>query len=155
MAGQRYREGDWFAVPLGDGTFVPGRIARHHRGIVFGYFFPPVTHLPTVDELASLRAADSATQMLFSHLGLRDGEWPVLGQTGDWDPGEWPMVEFERRVDDRLYAIRWDEETLNKELSAVPVDPSEAGRRPWDALAGAGAAVARLRRLLGGGGPNS
>jgi hypothetical protein len=148
VAAQRYREGDWFAVPLGDGTYVPGRIARHHRGIVFGYFFPPVDRVPASDELATLRAADSAAQMLFSHLGLRDGEWPVLGQTGDWDPDEWPLVEFERRVDDTVYAIRWDEETLNEEVSSVRLDPAEAGKRPSDALAGAGAAVSRLRRLL-------
>jgi hypothetical protein len=150
MARQRYRNGDWFAAPLGDGTYALGRIARQHGGIVFGYFFaPPFDHVPSLDEVGSRTAADSATQMLFSHLGLRDGEWPILGQAGDWEPAEWPLVEFERRIDDKLFAVHWDEETLNDEVSSVRIDPSEAGRRPSDALAGAGAAVARLRRLLG------
>lgn len=150
MARQRYRSGDWFAVPVGEGTYVLGRIARQKGGIVFGYFFePPFDHVPSLDEIGSRSAADSPTQMLFSHLGLRDGEWPVLGQQGDWKPDEWPLVEFERRIDDKLYAVRWDEETLNDELSSVRIDSSEAGSRPSDALAGAGAAVARLRRALG------
>jgi hypothetical protein len=149
VARQRYRDGDWFAVPLGDGTYALGRIARSKSGIVFGYFFgPPLDHVPSLDEVGSRTAADSVTQMLFSHLGLRDGEWPVLGQT-EWNPEEWPLVEFERRIDDKLYAVRWNEETLNDEISSVRLDPSEAGQRPSDALAGAGAAVARLRRALG------
>jgi hypothetical protein len=147
-ARQRYHEGDWFAVPLDEGTFVPGRIARHHRGILFAYFFAPLDHVPTLDELGSLTAADSATQMLLSHLDLRDGAWPVIGQPGEWDPDAWPMVEFERRVDDAVYAIRWDDETLSEEVSSVRIDASEAGARPSDALAGSGAAVSRLRRLF-------
>ena len=93
--------------------------------------------------------------MLVSHLDLRDGAWPVLGQAGDWDPSAWPLVEFERRVEgpgggpETLYAIRWDERTLNEEVSARPIDPSEAGSRPRDVLSGAGAAVAKLRHALG------
>ena len=91
--------------------------------------------------------------MLVSHLDLRDGAWPVLGQDGDWDPSAWPLVEFERRTGtsdgEALYAIRWDDRTLNEELSARPLDPSEAGLRPRDVLSGSGAAVVRLRHALG------
>lgn len=151
----RYREGDWFAVPLGGEKFALGRIARHHRGIVFAYFFAPAfEHLPTLAETERLTADRALTQMLVSHLDLRDGAWPVLGQEEGWDPGAWPMVEFERRVEppggsEALQAIRWDERTLNEEASARPVDPSEAGSRPPDVLSGAGAAVVRLRHALG------
>ena len=150
-----YREGDWFAVPLGHETFALGRIARHHEGIVFAYFFAPaLDHLPALAETESLTADGALTQMLVSHLDLRDGAWPVLGQTGDWDPSAWPLVEFERRVEppggaEALYAILWDERTLNEEVSARPLDPSEAGSRPRDVLSGAGAAVVRLRHALG------
>ena len=63
---------------------------------------------------------------------------------------QWPVVELERRVETGdLYAVRWDEETLSEELSARPLDPSEAGLRPRDVLSGAGAAVVRLRHALG------
>jgi hypothetical protein len=151
---QRYREGDWFAVPLGEGTWALGRIAREHRGIVFAYFFAPALRWqPTLEDARGLNAESALTQMLVSHLDLRDGVWPVLGQE-EWDPGAWPMVEFERTMqspgqDERLYAIRWDERTLNEELEARPLDNSEAGKRPRDVLSGSGAAAARLRHALG------
>ena len=76
----------------------------------------------------------------------------MLGQDGDWDPSAWPLVEFERRTEtsdgEALYAIRWDDRTLNEELSARPLDPSEAGATR-DVLSGSGAAVVRLRHALG------
>jgi hypothetical protein len=151
---QAYREGDWFAVPLGEAAWALGRIAREHGGIVFAYFFAPAfERQPTLDDTRGLAAGDALTQMLVSHLDLRDGAWPVLGQE-EWDPEAWPMVEFERTMDEpgggeRLYAILWDERTLNSEVRATPLDAAEAGARPRDVLSGAGAAVARLRHTLG------
>jgi hypothetical protein len=153
VAKPTYREGDWFAVPLDEDAFALGRIARHHQGIVFAYFFAPAfDHVPTLRETEGLTADHSITPMLVSHLDLRDGAWPVLGQADDWDRLAWPLVEFERRIEGPgggLYAIRWDEETLNEELSAHPIDASEAGLRPRDVLSGAGAAVVKLRHALG------
>lgn len=154
MPRQAYRAGDWFAVPLGEAAWALGRIAREHGGIVLAYFFAPVRERqPTLDDVRGLTAADAFTQMLVSHLDLRDGAWPVLGRE-EWDPHEWPMVEFERTMDEpgggeRLYAIVWDEETLNEEVESRPLDPAEAGRRPRDVLSGSGAAIARLRHALG------
>ena len=35
-----YREGDWFAVPLRDGGYAAGLIARANpKGVLLGYFF--------------------------------------------------------------------------------------------------------------------
>jgi hypothetical protein len=151
---QRYREGDWFAAPLRDGRYVLGRIARHYRGTVFGYFFaPPFVHVPTLDDTRGRRAEESFTQMLFSHLGLRDGEWPVLGLAGDRDRDAWPLVEFEWRLEipgraDKLYAVRVEEENLNRRASVTEVDISEAGKRPSESLSGSGAAVVHLEQAL-------
>lgn len=151
---QRYREGDWFAVPLDDGRYVLGRISRHSHGIVFGYFFAPAfDHVPTLEEAGGRTAEESFLQMRFSHLGLRDGEWPVLGQTGDWGRDAWPLLEFENRLvvkgrPDVLYAVRLDEETVARMVSRRKVDLSEAGRRPEEALYGDLAAVTELRKRL-------
>ena len=150
-----YREGDWFAVPLGDTKHALCRIARHHQGIVFVYVFAPaLDRPPTLADAAGLTASDSLTQMLVSHLDLRDGAWPVLGQEEGWDPTAWPLVEFERRVEtpgrpDELHAVLWDERDLSQEAGVRRLDSSEAGRRPRDTLSGAGAAVVRLRQALG------
>lgn len=41
MPRAKYREGDWFAVPV-DGWFAVGVVARAGRGpVLFGYFFGP------------------------------------------------------------------------------------------------------------------
>ena len=41
MATVRYREGDWFAVPLRDGGFGVGVIARANpKAALLGYFWP-------------------------------------------------------------------------------------------------------------------
>ena len=151
---QSYREGDWFAAPLGDGRYVLGRISRHAQGIVFAYFFaPPLDHLPTLEELGERRADDAFTQLRFSDLGLHDGDWPVLGQTGRWDREAWPLLEFENRLDvrggpDVLYAVRLAENTVSREVSVKRVDLSEAGKRPTQDLFGAEAAIIHLREML-------
>jgi hypothetical protein len=152
---QRYREGDWFAVPLDDGRYVLGRISRHSHGIIFGYFFaPPFDHVPTLEEAGGRTADDSFLQLRFGHLGLRDGEWPALGQTGDWDRDAWPLLEFENRLSvkgrpDVLYAVRLDEDTVARMVSRRKIDLSEAGRRPDEALFGHLAVVTHLQRCLG------
>lgn len=149
VARQRYAAGDWFAVPLGERAVAVARIARHHRGIVYAYVFGPTrAEVPALAEVEHHRPGDAATHILVSHLALRDGAWPVIGRGGAFDPAEWPVVELERRVDDRLYAVRWDEETLSEEVETRPLDPSEAGRRPPDGLLGTGAAEVTLRQLF-------
>ena len=149
VARQRYAAGDWFAVPLGERAVAVARIVRHHRGIVYAYVFgPPRAEAPALAEVEHHRPGDAATHILVSHLALRDCAWPVLGRSA-FDPAEWPVVELERRVDDRLYAVRWDEETLSEELETRPLDPAEAGRRPPDGLLGTAAAETTLRRLFG------
>ena len=151
---QRVREGDWFAAPLEDGRFVAGRVARYKAPTAFAYFFaPPFDRVPSLEDVAHLEAADSFTQMRFSHLGLRDGRWPVIGGTTAWDPAEWPMVEFERLYEwpdrpSKLFAIRYDERELGRQVEQRPIDLAEAGKRPSDASAGAVAAIVRLRREL-------
>jgi hypothetical protein len=154
QAAQEYREGDWFAVPLDDGRYVLGRIARHSNSIVFGYFFaPPFDHVPAPAEIGDRRAADSFIQLRFSCLGLERGDWPVLEQSGQWDREGWPLPEFENRLNvpgrpTVLYAIRLDEKTVSREVSRRRIDPKEAGKRPDESLFGTEAAAIRLRQAL-------
>jgi hypothetical protein len=54
MPQANYNEGDWFAVPLREGGFAIGVIARvmpRKEGVVLGYFFGPRRNaVPTVEE---------------------------------------------------------------------------------------------------------
>jgi hypothetical protein len=57
----RYGEGDWFAVPLDEGGFCVGVVARANRsGVLLGYFFGPKRlDVPTLAELTALKAGDA------------------------------------------------------------------------------------------------
>ncbi len=61
-----YREGDWFAVPLQDGDYAVGLVARCPRGgkVFLGYFFGPRRkRMPNLKDLQGLTAEDA----LLSH----------------------------------------------------------------------------------------
>ncbi len=75
-----YREGDWFAVPLGDGDYAVGLVARMDgKGGVLGYFFGPLhDHVPAVQEIAHLIVADALVIERFSDLNLLQGAWRII-----------------------------------------------------------------------------
>jgi len=150
-----YAEGDWIAVPLGDDRWVAGRIARMDgRNTIFGYFFPTVSVAPpALDDIAGLSPSDSFTQLIFSDLDLRKGDWRLLGGSPGFRRDEWPMVEFERYLDlslrePVLQAVAYADDNPNVEVSCRRVPMTERGGRPIDGLYGSGAAVTRLRMLL-------
>lgn len=127
-----YQEGDWFAVPLEDGGYAVGLVARYrpaYRGTIFCYFFGPRrTELPTLSELQGLTPEDAVDVTLVSDLGLLQGLFPILGRSPDWDPERWPFPLFtgfsnwdhigiiQRRSEDDLSLI---------EEHAVPVAETE------------------------------
>jgi hypothetical protein len=107
---QLYAAGDWFAVRLGERAVAVARIAQHHRGIVYAYVFaPPHADVPALADVEHHRAGDAVTDIVVSHLALRDGAWPVIG-CGTFDPAEWP----ERRVGDRALGTAAAETSLRR-----------------------------------------
>jgi hypothetical protein len=69
----------------------------------------------------------------------------LIGHDEAFSRDRWPMVEFERYVESagqrgRLYAVRYDEDELVRQVSQVEVSLKERGRRPEDGAHGAGAA---------------
>ena len=101
MSDLPYREGDWIAVPLRDGTgFGVGRIARiaPGGGVLVGYFFAQrFAGRPNAERLGHLRAADAVLRCRFGDLGLLEGEWHVLGGADNWRRDEWPLPTFARK----------------------------------------------------------
>jgi hypothetical protein len=93
-----YQEGDWFAVPLEDGGYAVGLVARYrraYRGYIFCYFFGPRrSELPALSELQGLTPEDAIDVTLVSDLGLLEGLFPILGRSPDWDPQQWPFPLF-------------------------------------------------------------
>ena len=56
-----YGEGDWFAVPLREGGFAAGVVARANpKAVLLGYFFGPRrAAVPSVEEVSRLRPDDA------------------------------------------------------------------------------------------------
>jgi hypothetical protein len=92
MPAVKYKEGDWFAVPLRDGGFAVGVVARTDwNRIPLGFFFGPRRDgLPSVNDLARLKARDALLSVHFGDLGLGYGEWPIIGRVAGWDRAAWP-----------------------------------------------------------------
>jgi len=153
MAKVTYREGDWFAVPLRDGCFAVGVVARANpKAALLGYFFGPRrSEVPTLEDVGGLKPGDAVLVGKFGHLGLTRGEWPIIGRIEDWDRTAWPMPVFVRyeELSGRPFKVFYDDDDPNKLLREEQVPPGEAEQGPKDGLMGAGFAEKLLTTLLG------
>lgn len=147
---QTISEGTWFVVPLRNGGFCRGLLARTNgKGIAFGYFFGPKRE--TVDALprvSDLRSCDAILIGQFGDLGLLKGEWKIVGQDLEWDRTLWPMPPFVRVDEDAGTAMM---ATYNDDFDIVsdePCDPSLAEEFPKDSLMGYGFVEIKLTRML-------
>ncbi|SFK49540.1 hypothetical protein SAMN05216467_3606 [Cellulomonas sp. KH9] len=144
-----YRVGDWFAIPLADGTFAPGRVVFHTppQGVL-GYVFAPRPTLPTRAELADLEPGDALLAQRFSGLHIGD-PWPLLGGAGDVDRSRWKTPEFETDLRDvypegrEVRVDLVDDQLRRVHFFHAPL--SELGRRQYGGVMGA---VALERWLL-------
>lgn len=154
MPGATYSEGDWFAVPLRDGGFAVGVIARampRKEGVLLGYFFGPRRYeIPTHEDLSGLSASDAVMVEMFGDLGIIRGEWPLLGRINGWDRTAWPTPEFGRfeELTGRAFKVTYDDDNPNRVVREEQVDPGGLVGLPGDGLSGAGAVERTLTRML-------
>jgi Immunity protein 26 len=142
MARVNYGEGDWFAVPLREGGFAVGVVARANpKGALLGYFFGPRrTSVPSPDDVAGLQAEGAALVGKFGDLGLTGGRWPIVGRLADWDRTEWPMPVFLRyeELTGRSFRVFYDDGDPVRPIREVQVSPGVDEQGPKDGLMGAG-----------------
>ncbi|NYE59246.1 hypothetical protein FHW58_000398 [Duganella sp. 1224] len=151
---QSYQEGSWFAVPLLDGGFGWGLVARLSPGskIMLAYLFgPKLPRLPSVEQLNTLRPQDAVKVLRCGDMALASGHWRVLGEIDVWDPAMWPVPQFLRRADALRRAWR---------VTYADADPSRSEREesvPYDtqgleadSLYGYGSTELLLTKLLEG-----
>jgi len=82
-----YREGTWFAVPLQEGGFAAGLVARTtSRGrVILCYFFGPRQEsVPILAEVEGLQPSGAIRALRVGDLGLIQGDWPIVGQSAAW-----------------------------------------------------------------------
>lgn len=147
-----YREGSWFAVPLLDGGYAWGMVARLAPAsrIMLAYLFGPrLPQLLSLDQL-DLFAPEQAVRVLrVGDMALASGHWPVLGASQQWQAVRWPVPQFLRRAHSLQRAWR---------VTYADADPSRTEREeavPYDtpgleadSLYGYGSVELLLTRLL-------
>lgn len=93
----RYREGQWFAVPLRTGGYALGIIVRgsYKTKGGLGYFFGPKFDAPPEDEITwRATPADALLISKFGDLGILSGRWPLIPSTRPFSSDEWPIPVF-------------------------------------------------------------
>jgi hypothetical protein len=142
MARVNYRVGDWFAVPLREGGFAVGVVARANpQGVLLGYFFGPrCEEVPTLKDVRGLKPHAAILVGMFGDLGLMQSKWPIIGRLDDWDRGEWPMPVFIRyeELTGRSFRVFYHDDDPNKVVREEQVPPGTAEQGPKDGMMGAG-----------------
>ena len=149
-----YGEGDWFSVPLEDGTYAVGLVARCPQGgkVLLGYFFGPKrAELPGAEDVTKLTKEDAVLVARFGDLGLHNKEWSVVGRSERWDRDAWPMPVFARTEStdsSKAYLTSYADDDPNRALCESVCDAKEAGCFPQDGVWGYGAIEMVLTDLL-------
>lgn len=155
MKKSKLEEGTLFLVPLDDGRWSVGVLARKSpkRGTVQGiyaYFFGPFESKPEFSKLGRLlQWENAATVLKCSALHLHEGSWPIVGKLDRWDRRDWPLVGF-LRIDvqsKKNYCVKYDDDDVYNVISETETTVPE-GLIP-DRSSGARAAEIHLSRAMG------
>lgn len=145
-----YTEGTIFSLPLREGGFARGVVARAapEGAVLYGYFFGPKLSSPNEAQSDGLRPDMAVAQMIFGDLGLLNGEWTILGSLPNWQRGDWSMPDFVRRdpIGKRAWRIRrsdTDPSKIDRE-EPVPFDTN----LPPNTSSGYGAVEIKLTQIL-------
>lgn len=146
-----YKAGTCFAVPLDDGGFAYGIVARlNGKGIVLGYFFAPrVSGVEKSIDIAGFSANDAVFICRFGDLGLIKNEWIIINELPDWNPAEWPIPPFFKldAVDPTQAYLEYYDDNLAR-LREEKVSPELKDKYPRDGLYGYGAVEKALNHIL-------
>ncbi|EEF59410.1 immunity 26/phosphotriesterase HocA family protein [Pedosphaera parvula] len=147
-----YKEGTWFAVPLRQGGFAIGVVARATaKGkVILGYFFGPRRmSVPTLEEVETLNPQNAIRKLQVGDLSLVKGEWPIIGLSKSWERADWPMPVFIRRdpLRPKAWLVYRSDTDPNVVIREEPAPNGLTGLEN-DSLSGAGAAEIVLTRLL-------
>lgn len=146
-----YREGSLFAVPLRNGGYATGLVARlsPQGKIMLAYLFgPKFEKLPTLEQVQGLRASDALKAIRTGDMALDNGRWPIIGDAATFDRADWPVPVFIRRADalKRAWRATYSDDPAKpeKEVSV----PYETEGLELDTLYGYGSTELLLTKLL-------
>ncbi len=136
-----YDAGTIFCIPLKNGKFARGIVARHDGGgQIFGYFFgPSLDQIQLGVDKDELHFEEAIFSGIFSGMGLSTGEWKQLGRINSFCLDDWPMPLFinTEKDSDRVELVEYDEDTLEeKNVSISTRDEVDIEAYPEDGLMG-------------------
>jgi hypothetical protein len=148
---QPYHEGSWFAVPLINGGYAAGLVARMspQGKIMLAYLFGPKRAvMPTLADVQDLKAGDALKAIRTGDMALANGRWPVLGEAEQFERNDWPVPVFIRRSDalKRAWQATYADDPAKPERE-VSV-PYETAGLETDSLFGYGSTELLLTKLL-------
>jgi hypothetical protein len=145
-----YSEGSVFLVPLRDGGYARGVVARAapEGKVLFGYFFGP--RIESAGDIAvdDLIPGKEVLRVRFGDLGLIEGKWPVRGRAPNWNRSEWTMPDFVRRepISNKAWLVRYSDVDPSRVATEQLADP--ASYLPVTSLSGSGSLEIKLTKLL-------
>lgn len=151
MSPPSVHEGDWFTVPLRNGGYALGVVARKGKGgVLVGYFFGPRREaVPTLEDAEHLAPNEAVLVEHFGDLSLRDRSWPLLGPLKSWRREAWPIPNFTRvePLGGRAWIVIYGDDPRTA-LREEPCSKEAASKLRPDGLAGAGAVEIQMTQLL-------
>lgn len=145
----KVKEGDVFVVPLRQGGYGIGLIAREHKTITLGYFFDKI--YSTVPEVLDTTDIDKWKVTLigkFSTMGIENGEWPLIKTIINYDRNEWPIpiLKMQHPITEQYFAVIYDDTLINEERQLITEE--EAEKLFSHGLYGYGALEKKLSAIL-------
>jgi hypothetical protein len=147
-----YEEGSVFAMPLRNGGFARGVVARTPRRgkVVLGYFFGPRLETPAAATLDDLHPNLAVARIRFGDLGLIQGRWLVIGKVPNWNRSDWPIPDYVRRdpISRKAWLVRYLNDEPLRSVAELLSNYDDLQFLDNDSLSGAGAAEIRISKLL-------
>jgi hypothetical protein len=139
MKKTKYSEGDVFVIPLRTKGYGLGLIARKNKDILLGYFFDiKYDQIPLTFDSSIL---DEKKKIIlirqFGALGIKKGDWQIIGRVEVWERADWPVPKFFRHTSPlKPFLI-----TYNDDLEPIAEENCIESQReffPKDGIAGYG-----------------
>jgi Immunity protein 26 len=147
----KLKEGNVFAIPLLQGGYCIGLVAREYKTIRLGYFFNKVYSRSSLPDEVMEDEIDKNGIILirkFSINGLKDSGWRLLNRGFIFNKEQWPIPVFKMQepLTEKYYAVFYDETLISERRSLISA--TEAHRLYNHGLSGYAALEKQLNALL-------
>lgn len=145
----KINEGVGFAVPLRQGGYGIGLLARQNKGIALGYFFNKVfTSIPEDLDTSDLNYWKIVLIGQFSCMGIQKELWPILKTNFQFKREEWPIpvLKMQDPITEQYFSVLYDESLLREKRKKI--DKEEADELFGHGLYGYIALEKKLSTLL-------